>query len=154
MTPEEKAEARELMKEFREESSIFSTQQLPKISKSTDLTKVVKTIEQVYELLERDMPTIDNYKHVPTYKRERALYSQYIDDISELFNRGWKPNWTNSSEYKYYPYFEFRGSRWVFYDFGSILDCSFLGSGFYYKDQKTSDYCGTQFIDIYSKVLN
>lgn len=41
--------------------------------------------------------------------------------IAEVLNDGWEPDWNNSSEYKYYPWFDMRtssGSRFSFGDFG------------------------------------
>lgn len=117
------------------------------------LIETVKTIKQVYEKLDRKMPTLTDYKFLPESKRERALNSQYIDDISELFNEGWKPDFNNLNQYKYYNWFKKVNNAWCFY----YCDCYSCGSdlpfGFYFKDKATGEYCGNTFLDIYSKVL-
>lgn len=114
----------------------------------------ITTIEEVYEELGRKMPTLKDYKFLPEKKQVKALNTQYIEDISELFNEEWVPNFLNPKEYKYYPYFERNTSSWLVSYCGYRNYYSFMGSGFYYKDSEIALYCGNQFLDIYSKVLD
>lgn len=117
------------------------------------LIDIVKTIDDVYKHLGRKKPTILDYKFLHEQKRERALNTQYIDDISELFNEGWIPDFTNHNQYKYYNCFEKKDSGWVFVGCSHLIYGSSLGFGFYFKSREISQYCGKQFLDIYSKIL-
>lgn len=115
----------------------------------------LNSIDDVYKELGRTKPTLEDYKHLPAKKRERALYSQYIDDTTELVNEGWEPDFDNQSQYKHYPWFEKKRSGWVlyfvcYYNYGSSL-----GAGFYYKDEKTvRELCAKPFvIEMYSKIF-
>ena len=118
------------------------------------LRERVKTIEDVYSELKRKQPKLSDYKFLPESKREYALNNQYIEDIVELFNEGWKVDFSNRNQYKYYPYFEKGRSGWVLYGVYGICLSSFCGSGFYYKDRETAQYCATQFLSIYKKILD
>lgn len=118
------------------------------------LIETVKTIEQVYDKLDRKIPTLNDYKFLPVEKRERALNNQFIDDISELFNEGWKPNFNDTTQYKYYNWFKKVNGGWVFFVcWRYCCIVSGLPFGFYFKDSVTAEYCGKTFLDIYSKVL-
>lgn len=118
------------------------------------LKERVNSIEDVYKELGRYMPTVNDYKFLPKEKRERALNSQYIDDIAELFNDGWKPDFLNNNQYKYYPYFRKNSSGWFLCVVFGYNDGSSLGSGFYFKDKDTANLVVSKFMAIYSKVLD
>lgn len=135
-------------------AAVILTEESTIIKEYISLIDKIKTIEDVYKELGRVMPTIKDYKFLPKEKQERALNSQYIDDISELFNDDWKLDWNNSRQYKYYPYFIKNGSGWSLYYVHIIIGGSDHGSGFYYKDRDTAQLCATGFLDIYKKVLD
>ena len=118
------------------------------------LTDIVKTIDDVYEYLCKPKPTLGNYVGFDTEDAEYQLNMQYIKDIAKLFNEGWIPDFNNSKEYKYFPYYQKQASGWGFYGSDYCFDSSLLGSGFYYKSEEISNYVGKQFIDIYIKILN
>lgn len=120
---------------------------------SLKLTDTVKTLDDVYTRLNRLKPILSDYYFLPEEKQERALNTQYIDDIAELFNEGWKPDFKDKNQYKYYNWFERKSSGWVFDFYYCRSDYSSVGSGFYFKNSELATYCGNQFLDIYSKVL-
>jgi len=77
-----------------------------------------------------------------------------INKISQALNEGWKPDFTNYNQYKYYPYFERKKSGWVLCsDCFDFIDCAFLGSGYFYKTRELAMYAGEQFLDIYKDYL-
>jgi hypothetical protein len=117
------------------------------------LRERVKTIEDVYKELNRQMPTLKNYEFLPIIKREEALNLQYQLGIVELFNEGWIADWTNTSQYKYYPWFRKGASGWFLDSVGGDGSTAILGSDFYYKDRETANHCVNLFIDIYKKTL-
>ena len=76
-------------------------------------------------------------------KKEFAFYQ--LQNISKLYNG------SNEDNY-YYPYFSNNNNTLVF--FGSFCDDgSYGGQIAYYKDNKTSDYIGKTFIEIYENLL-
>lgn len=75
---------------------------------------------------------------------------QYINDV---LNEGWKPDFNNRNEYKWFPYFEKTKSGWVFLGSLCFGSSGCMGSGFYFKSKELSDYAGRQFLDIYKEYL-
>ncbi len=70
--------------------------------------------------------------------------------ICEVLNEGWKPNWDNSSEYKYYPYFDMRSSAGFSCDsYNRWLSDTSVGSRLCFKNAELAKYAGEQFNEIY-----
>ena len=64
------------------------------------------------------------------------------------FNEGWIPDWANSNEYKYVPYFEMGSSSGVGFSYGYYGDwgtCSYVGSRLCFKSQELAVYAGKTF---------
>ena len=74
--------------------------------------------------------------------------------ITRAINNGWTPDWNNTNQQKWYPWFKlssgfgFRVSccDYVFADTGS-------GSRLCFESKEMSTYAGTQFIDIYEQFI-
>src|SRR5690606_29736445 len=47
-----------------------------------------------------------------------------LNIITAALNEGWTPDWNDTSENKYYPWFAFRGGRFVFSGVGYYYDCT------------------------------
>jgi len=75
--------------------------------------------------------------------------------IAAALNEGWSPDWKDSSEYKYYPWFEYSrsGSGFVCSDTFCTHTYAMIGSRLCFKSSDLAKYAGTQFIDIYNKYL-
>ena len=74
--------------------------------------------------------------------------------IVEALNEGWKPDWDNYNEAKYYPWFEMSPSSFAFdvstYDNEAALAGS--GSRLKLKSRELAKYCGEQFKDIWKDI--
>lgn len=113
----------------------------------------INSLDDIYKELGRKKPTIDDYKHLPQIKRERALNTQYIDDSAECLNEGVIMDFTNRNQRKYYNYFERTSSGWVLSFVRFNCYGSAVGSGFYFKDEETSRFAAKLLIKEYNKVL-
>jgi hypothetical protein len=74
--------------------------------------------------------------------------------IARVLNEGWKPNWDNSSEYKYYPYFDMRsgvGFSVTGYDYWYANAC--VGSRLCFKSRELAEYAGKQFLPLYKDLM-
>ena len=74
--------------------------------------------------------------------------------IAKSLNEGWTPDWSNSNEYKYFPWFEMRGSsgfRFDGYDYWN--SGSYVGSRLAFKTSKLAEYAGKQFQSIYEQFM-
>lgn len=68
--------------------------------------------------------------------------------IVKALNQGWKPNWNNSSEYKYYPYWSMDGGFSLYL----VLCCYQLTrvpSCLCFKTRELAVYATKQFADLY-----
>jgi len=70
--------------------------------------------------------------------------------IARALNEGWKPDWKNSNEYKYWPWFNFSGSALAFFGCGCRCSASTVGSRLCFKSRELAEYAGRQFLNIYS----
>jgi hypothetical protein len=90
-------------------------------------------------------------------KQERSINAFYqIQIISRVLNEDDKfPDFTNSSQHKYYPYFERKSLGWVLGSngFSRYYDWSVIGFGCLYKTSEKAIYAGTTFLDIYKDYL-
>ena len=74
--------------------------------------------------------------------------------IARALNEGWTPNWEDSNEPKYYPYFKMKSgfgfSRSYFIYDGSI---TYVGSRLVFKTSELAIYAGQQFESIYKDLF-
>ena len=83
---------------------------------------------------------------------ERAY--KVLKMLTKSLNEGWTPNWSDSNESKYYPYFEMGGSSgFRFNDFGFWHSASYVGSRLCFKTRALAEYAGKQFTDVYKKFM-
>lgn len=74
--------------------------------------------------------------------------------ICKALNEGWVPDWNNSSEYKYYPWFKMNtGSGLSYGDYAYDLSSSRVGSRLVFKSSELAKYAGEQFLDIYKEFM-
>lgn len=69
--------------------------------------------------------------------------------IAQALNGTWKPDWSDSSQYKWYPWFYMNGPGFRFdharYDFTTSL----VGSRLCFKSEAIATYAGKQFLELY-----
>ncbi len=74
--------------------------------------------------------------------------------IARALNEGWKPDWSDGSQRKWYPWFEwksgfgFSDSSYVNWNANATV-----GSRLCFKTEELATYAGQQFIDIYQDFL-
>jgi hypothetical protein len=74
--------------------------------------------------------------------------------IAEALNDGWKPNWKDTNEWRFYPWFALRGGsgfRLAYVDYryaGSLV-----GSRLCFKSREIAEYAGKQFIKLYKDYM-
>lgn len=122
-----------------------------------DIADRVKTYEDALNVLGvEDFLTVRNGSTCTFGKLLSSHMVAYIKlrTIIKALNEGWKPNWNDGYECKYYPYFVMSPSSFAFS--GSAYADSFAhagsGSLLCLKSKELSDYCGKQFIDLWRDV--
>jgi len=83
------------------------------------------------------------------------IYLREIKTITVALNEGWVPDWKNSDQYKYYPYFRMSSGGFVFY--GTSCDYSSADAGnasrLCFKSSELAEYAGKQFLQLYSDYI-
>ncbi len=75
--------------------------------------------------------------------------------IARALNEGWTPDWSNNSQYKYYPRFieNAPGSGLSFLGYADWRSSTTVGSRLCYKSAELAKYAGQQFEDLYNDLL-
>ena len=98
-------------------------------------------------------------KHLPSVgrlpeKHKNAIIAHYkLVIIAEALNEGWKPNWKDLNEWKYYPWFRMSGSGFAFGDFGYGHSNTNVGSRLVFKSEELARYAGTKFKKLYQQYM-
>jgi hypothetical protein len=82
---------------------------------------------------------------------DEIAYKQVKLIVSAL-NEGWSPDWTDGSQYKYFPWFKMSsssGAGFAYHDCGFWTSNANVGSRLCFKSSELAKYAGNQFNDIY-----
>ena len=117
------------------------------------ITDRVKTFEDACKIKGID-PNSDFFTNSILENHEIAR--RKIQTIIEVLNEGWKPNWDNSSETKYYPWFKWSSSGvgFSYHVYGYADTGTDVGSRQVLKTKELAVYVGKQFESIYNTMLN
>lgn len=133
--------------------STFDDIRLKKIEPKSIIDRV-KTFEDAYKLSEwgeRDIRYFEGeFKKLPAH-----LYAQLkLEIIISVLNEGWIPDWSNSDEIKYIPYFKRGSSGFRFYVYDYWSSHSSVGSRLCYQKLETAYYSVKQFINLYKEAFS
>jgi hypothetical protein len=126
-----------------EQLKAFALENYPELGKITDR---IKTFEDACR--ELGVKPVDDSFLTP----DESAYMK-LKVIAKALNEGWKPDWNDSNEYKYYPWFSMSSSGVGF----SCDDCSFsrsiapVGSRLVFKNRELAEYAGKQFAAEYKE---
>ena len=92
-------------------------------------TAKIKTFEDACKKLGITPKALPDVKTLPK-QHIKAIVAHYkLVIIAEALNDGWKPNWKDSSEWKYYPWFDMSsGSGLSCGDYDLLSSASTVGS--------------------------
>ena len=118
-------------------------------SKNISIFDRVKTFEDACNIAGVNSVLFNKYCLECYYPEDTIAYEK-LKIIISVLNEGWKPNWDNSNEYKWYPYFNMAGG-FVFvgthYLYGNAH--TFVGSRLCFKTENGAIYAAKQFLDLY-----
>ena len=110
--------------------------------------KHIKTYEDALKALGRE-----DFSHENLYPREIAR--RKLDIVIEALNQGWKPDWEDDSQEKWFP--SFFGSYAGFGFSLSLLSPKFayayVGVRLCCKSEEIANYVGTQFFNLHKEML-
>lgn len=125
-----------------------------------EITDRVKTYEDACKVL--GVEPINEQNAKAQGFRSDEIARRKLETIAAALNEGWKPDWNNTDQYKYYPYFYIQenakgkgsaglscanahgAAAYASADFGSRL-CFYAS--------RLARYAGNQFTDLYEQIL-
>lgn len=120
-----------------------------------NITDRVKSFEDACQVLgiSTNVPEV---KGLPR-KHQKAIIANYkLIVIAEALNEGWKPNWQDSDEYKYYPWFDMSNPAGVGFSNTNSTASNTLanvGSRLCLKNRELAIYFGQTFTDLFNDSL-
>lgn len=121
--------------------------------KITDRVKTFKDACEAIGVIPAD--DVAAYGVPPILKKDVASLQAYpkLIIIARALNEGWEPDFNNSSEYKYYPWFKNSGSGFSYHGYVYSFTFTCVGARLCFKTSELAKYAGAQFESIYNDYL-
>lgn len=125
-----------------------------------EITDRVKTYEDACKVL--GVEPINEQNAKAQGFRSDEIARRKLETIAAALNEGWKPDWNNTDQYKYYPYFYIqenakgKGSAGLSYAITSYApshSAAYLGSRLCFYASRLARYASNQFTDLYEQIL-
>lgn len=125
-----------------------------------EITDRVKTYEDACKVL--GVEPINEQNAKAQGFRSDEIARRKLETIAAALNEGWKPDWNNTDQYKYYPYFYIqenakgKGSAGLSYAYAynSATDAyACIGSRLCFYASRLARYASNQFTDLYEQIL-
>jgi len=127
---------------------------------SQKITDRIKTFEDARDMVvpASELPNLSVLMDYPGINKDiiSARAQAKLSIIARALNEGWTPDWKNSSQYKYFPWFKANpsGSGLSCNDYVCALANSCIGSRLCFKSAELAEYVGKQFEALYNDLFN
>jgi hypothetical protein len=117
--------------------------------------RILTIADALAELGEEDPEVVDLHLLQGSFCAGHQLLGyQTAVCITKALNEGWTPDWSNSNELKYYPWFEMRGSSGFRFDgAGRWHSRSGVGSRLCFKSRELAVHAGERFTEVYKQFM-
>ena len=124
-----------------------------------EITDRVKTYEDACKVL--GVEPINEQNAKAQGFRSDEIARRKLETIAAALNEGWKPDWNNTDQYKYYPYFYIQenangataGLSCAYSDYTATFTIADIGSRLCFYASRLARYAGNQFTDLYEQIL-
>jgi hypothetical protein len=125
------------------------------INAPEDIKDKVKTYSDACLVMGEKELSIEDFSNVPVEFRKSTFAIYKLQVIAKALNQGWTPNWSDTNQAKWYPYFDLRAGGFVFDDCGyDCWDAYYTGgSRLCFQSEALAKYAGTQFTEIYREFM-
>ncbi len=109
----------------------MTTKKSPQENKIKFDYKTIKSFEDACRRENIDSKALPDVSMIPEPFRNAILNVYKLFIIFQAINNGWKPDWSNHNQYKYYPWFEIKASKVLSSGFGfsySYYGCTYAGT--------------------------
>lgn len=122
------------------------------------ITDQVKTMADVYRLKGVTEEQVIPFKNPVEEYQKGANAAVKLFLLAEVLNEGWKPDWDDDDEWKYYPYFWMEseaggGSGFSYDDCDCVGSASTVGSRLVFRTEDLAIYAGRQFEEVYREFM-
>ena len=133
---------------------------VPAPEKPKDITEEVKSYEDACRVLGYNV-TEDSVLRREGFRPDE-IARRKLEIITEALNEGWAPDWNNTNEYKYYPWFYIQpyggadkaaGLTYASTYYAASYSSANIGSRLCYKTRNLAAYAGEQFKELYKIML-
>ena len=113
--------------------------------------KSIKTFEDACQKTGIDSSSIPDLSSVPEEHRKPLFAAYKLMIIYKAINNGWRPDWGNYNQWKYYPWFRVLSSGFGFSNSNYLYDYSITGVGarLCTDSNEKAIYIAEQFKDLY-----
>jgi hypothetical protein len=112
----------------------------------------IKTFAGACKALGMDAKNLPDVSMLPHDQQEAIIAHYKLVIIAQALNEGWKPNWSDYNEYKYYPWFNMRsGSGLSYFDYVYWVTLTLVGSRLCFKSRELAEYAGKNFKKLYEQ---
>lgn len=124
-----------------------------------EITDRVKTYEDACKVL--GVEPINEQNAKAQGFRSDEIARRKLETIAAALNEGWKPDWNNTDQYKYYPYFYIQenanganaGLSYAVTYYTATDTAAYIGSRLCFYASRLARYAGNQFTDLYEQIL-
>lgn len=125
-----------------------------------EITDRVKTYEDACKVL--GVEPINEQNAKAQGFRSDEIARRKLETIAAALNEGWKPDWNNTDQYKYYPYFYIQenakgkgsaGLSYAYTDSAATNATAYFGSRLCFYASRLARYASNQFTDLYEQIL-
>lgn len=125
-----------------------------------EITDRVKTYEDACKVL--GVEPINEQNAKAQGFRSDEIARRKLETIAAALNEGWKPDWNNTDQYKYYPYFYIQenakgkgsaGLSGAITNYAATHTAAYIGSRLCFYALRLARYAGNQFTDLYEQIL-
>jgi len=161
-----KANAQEKVMDMVEEDSVSVFNFRIEEREYEDITNRVKSYADACKVLGIEPMDEDSMKAQGF--RPDEIARRQLETITEALNEGWKPNWADTDEYKFYPWFYIEvnevqtegayngasaGLSYACTYYAATVANTYFGSRLCFHDSDTARYAGRTFTDLYEQIL-
>lgn len=131
------------MKTININGSDYTVEELTKILEDAKKVSLMQKVYEYHKTTEEEFNKL--YENIPSKVK---AYAQEIMIVA-YYNKNWTPNWKNSDEYKYYPYFYMDEFRLYCVNSNCLRSC--VGAPSVFKNKKDCEEAVELFFDIYKE---
>lgn len=116
----------------------------------------IKSFEDACIELQEDPNALPEVSHLPEHRRKAPIAQHKLGIIYDAINKieGFVPDWTNRSQWKYYPWFDLSSGSGLSYDvYVYVGSHSLVGSRLCCGSEELAEYIGNQFKDLYEDLM-